>query len=211
MTQDTPARILDDVRRVKAVSILRTAALTVASGLVLLLTLSPLPASAHDEMIEATPSQGASLGPDDPPYAASRFSGNIFPEAAFVSVVDPSGADVSVGEAVVAGDTVSREFKPGAPGTYTASYRVTSSDGHPIDGSVNFTYNGPGPSDPSPDTPSDATPGATDGSGESDDASSSADATTDRDYSTVAIIVVATAVLVIGTAVAISTLRRRRR
>ncbi len=192
--------VLDDVRRVKTVSTLRAAALTVASGLVLLMTLSPLPASAHDEMIEATPSQGAALGADDPQFAAFRFSGEIFPEAAFVSVVDPSGADVSVGEATVAGDTVSREFAATAPGTYTASYRVTSSDGHPIEGSVNFTYDGPGAGDPSPDTAEergeDATP---------------ADPENDRDYTTVAIIVVATAVLVVGTAVAISTLRRRRR
>ncbi len=187
-------------RRVKTVSTLRAAALTVASGLVLLLTLSPLPASAHDEMIEATPSQGAALGPDDPQFAAFRFSGEIFPEAAFVSVVDPSGADVSVGEATVAGDTVSREFAATTSGTYTASYRVTSSDGHPIEGSVNFTYDGPAASDPSPDTAEQ---------GGDDD--TPADPETDRDYTTVAIVVVAIAVLVVGTAVAISTLRRRRR
>lgn len=200
MTPDTRAPILDDFRRVKCVSTLRTAALTVASGFVLLLTLSPLPASAHDEMIEATPSQGAALGPDDPQFAAFRFSNEIFPEAAFVSVVDPSGADVSVGEPTVAGDTVSREFKAGAPGTYTASYRVTSSDGHPIEGSINFTYDGPGAGDPSPDT-------AEDRGGDA----SLADPDADRDYTTVAIVVIATAVLVVGTAVGISTLRRRRR
>ena len=181
-------------------STLRAAALTVVSGLVLLLALSPLPASAHDEMIEATPSQGAALDADDPQFAAFRFSGEIFPEAAFVSVVDPTGADVSVGEATVAGDTVSREFDASAPGTYTASYRVTSSDGHPIEGSVNFTYDGPAAGEPSPDTAEergeDVTP---------------ADPESERDYTTVAIIVVATAVLVVGTAVAISTLRRRRR
>ena len=184
----------------KTVSNLRAAALTVASGFLLLLVLSPLPASAHDEMIEATPSQGAALDADDPQFAAFRFSGEIFPEAAFVSVVDPTGADVSVGEVTVAGDTVSREFDASAPGTYTASYRVTSSDGHPIEGSVNFTYDGPAAGEPSPDTAEergeDTTP---------------ADPTSERDYTTVAIIVVATAVLVVGTAVAISTLRRRRR
>lgn len=200
MTQDTCAPTLDDFRRVKCVSTLRAAALTVASGFLVLLVLSPLPASAHDEMIEATPSQGAALGPDDPQFAAFRFSGEIFPEAAFVSVVDPSGADVSVGEATVAGDTVSREFKAGAPGTYTASYRVTSSDGHPIEGSINFTYDGPGAGDPSPDTAEE--PG---------DDPSLTDPDADRDYTTVAIVVIATAVLVVGTAVVISTLRRRRR
>ncbi|MEG9227538.1 copper resistance CopC family protein [Aeromicrobium sp. Sec7.5] len=183
-------------------SILRTAALTVASGLVLLLTLSPLPASAHDEMIEATPSQGSALGPDDPPFAAFRFSGEIFPEAAFISVVDPSGADVSVGDPTVAGDTVSREFAADAPGTYTASYRVTSSDGHPIEGSVNFTYNGPAAGEPSPDTAEDQGTDVTPADPENE---------SDRDYTTVVIIVVATAVLVVGTAVAISMLRRRRR
>lgn len=172
--------------------------------LALVTVLSPTAASAHDTLLEASPADGAVLGPDDPQVASFRFSNDVFPTAAFVSITDPAGADVSSGDVVVAGDTVTRDFTATTIGTYTASYRVTSSDGHPIEGGVTFTWDGP-TAEPTVD-PSDV---PAEERGEA--AAGSPDEDGPRDSSTVALIAVAIAVLVVGTAVALSASRRRRR
>ncbi|GAA1733941.1 copper resistance CopC family protein [Aeromicrobium alkaliterrae] len=136
--------------------IARAAALVVCATLLL-----PLPASAHDALIESTPAAGAQVGAGDEGAVSFRFNNDVLATAAFIAVLDPQGADVSSADVVIAGDTVSRTYTPSTAGTYTASYRVTSSDGHPIEGSITFTHEG------RPDTES-AAPDASD-RGESDE------------------------------------------
>ncbi|WP_229054360.1 copper resistance CopC family protein [Aeromicrobium sp. Leaf350] len=180
--------------------------LMAVSLLALLTVLSPMPASAHDTLVEASPAEGSVLGAGDPQVASFRFNNTIFETAAFVAVLDPAGADVSTGEAIVVDDTVTREFAATTPGTYTASYRVTSSDGHPIEGTVSFTWDGPATASPTPgDVPTDDT------ADERAEAAPGSATEEGRSTGTVALITAAIAVLVVGTAVAISAARRRRR
>jgi methionine-rich copper-binding protein CopC len=187
----TPIRDLRSVLLVPAVMV----------GLLTAMVLTAAPASAHDSLLESTPAEGAVVGVDGPKEASFRFNNEIFTEAAFIAVLDPSGTDVSTGEALVSGDTVSRGYAVTGPGTYTASYRVTSSDGHPIEGSVTFTYDGPAPATEDPaDERAEAEPSL----------DAQTDASEPRNYTAVALTVVALAVLVVGTAVGLNVLRRRR-
>ena len=104
--------------------------------------LLPVPANAHDALIESTPVAGAQVDWHEEAAVSFRFNNEILETAAFIAVLDPEGIEVSTAAAVIAGDTVSRAYMPTTAGTYTASYRVTSSDGHPIDGSITFVHEG---------------------------------------------------------------------
>ena len=104
--------------------------------------LLPVPANAHDALIESTPVEGAQVDWHEEAAVSFRFNNEILETAAFIAVLDPAGIEVSTADAVIAGDTVSRAYMPTTAGTYTASYRVTSSDGHPIDGSITFVHEG---------------------------------------------------------------------
>lgn len=94
-------------------------------------------AQAHSELVSSTPSDGDSLS-EIPTEIVLEFNENIQEIGNEIVVVDPEGTPVADGEMVVDGPTVTQPISVGASGEYTVTWRVVSSDGHPISGE--FTY-----------------------------------------------------------------------
>jgi hypothetical protein len=114
------------------------AALGLVVTVLLLLGLAPA-ASAHDYLVSSTPGEGEQV--DVPPTeVALSFNTSVGQQFAQVAVVDADGTTYQVGEPLVDGPTVTQQVTALAPGRdYSISYRVVSSDGHPIGGTVGFT------------------------------------------------------------------------
>lgn len=125
------------------------AALGLVATLMLLLGLAPA-ASAHDYLVSSTPEQGAQV--DSPPTeVALGFNTSVGQQFAQVAVVDTDGTTYQVGAPVVEGPTVTQQVSGLARGReYTISYRVVSSDGHPIGGTVEFAVAADGGADEQP-------------------------------------------------------------
>ncbi|KNY07466.1 copper resistance CopC family protein [Microbacterium sp. GCS4] len=102
------------------------------------------PASAHDQLVSSTPSDGEQLAAA-PTSVTMTFSGELLvlddsAAGAVVLVVDESGADWSAGSVTVSGSTVTAELRPDMPvAGYQVRWQVVSEDGHPISGVIPFT------------------------------------------------------------------------
>ncbi|MGH3586889.1 MAG: copper resistance CopC family protein [Pseudonocardia sp.] len=140
-----------------------TVLLAVALGPVLGLAVAQ-PASAHDRLVSSDPADGARL--DEPPSTITLvFSAEVLEAGAQVAVTTPDGtvpAQVSVD-----GDEATATLPDDLPGDlpggdWTVTWRVVSSDGHPIEGELEYTVAGTSPSPTSsptsspPPTPSSA-------------------------------------------------------
>ncbi len=114
----------------------------VATGLtVAALALITGPAAlAHDQLVSTDPADGAVL--DAPPdHIGLRFSDDVLDISTTLLVTGPTG-EVPV-TANVAGRDVTAELPAGlTSGAYQVTWRVVSSDGHPVQGSFAFTING---------------------------------------------------------------------
>lgn len=108
-------------------------------GLITLLTCAgAIPARAHDQLLGSDPADGAIL--DTPPGAITlTFSAEILPVAPTVRVQDAAGAVVVDADPFVAGAVVTQPMPTVPPGAYTVTWRVVSTDGHPIEGTFAFT------------------------------------------------------------------------
>ncbi|RXZ68751.1 copper resistance CopC family protein [Agromyces albus] len=127
---DAPA---DRARRLRAL-VLAGAALTAAALFALADT---SPALAHDELIGSSPEQGEVL--DASPEAIGlSFSNDIIEVGTTVVVVDHHGEEISVEEPVIAGSEVTVELPADLSGDYQVRWRAVSSDGHPIEGTIDF-------------------------------------------------------------------------
>jgi hypothetical protein len=131
-----------------------------APVLLLLLVLVPAPlAQAHDSLVSSTPQAGQVLA-TAPAEVSLTFSATIGQEFAQVAVVDSTGAAYQDGAPVVDGPLVTQALLPmPADAEITISYRVVSSDGHPIGGTVPFTV---APAGADPATAGGATDAQTD-------------------------------------------------
>ena len=125
-----------------------------------------LPASAHSRLVSSSPADRASV-PTSPTEIVLTFNEDINPEFVTVRVTDGEGGDVLGSDPAVAGPKVTVPVPaPIAAGSYKITYRVVSSDSHPISGSTAFTVAGdplasPSPSAASPrDSPSAPAPAA---------------------------------------------------
>ncbi|MCZ2825964.1 MULTISPECIES: copper resistance CopC family protein [unclassified Modestobacter] len=106
---------------------------------VLLLGIGAPPARAHDALVRSSPSAGAAV-PTAPSSVELDFSGTPLPLGTEVLVLGPDGAVVSTGAAAIQDTTVVQPLSAGLPaGSYTVQWRSTSSDGHPLTGSWDFT------------------------------------------------------------------------
>ncbi|MGO1850708.1 copper resistance CopC family protein [Microbacterium sp.] len=127
------------------------------------------PASAHDQLVSSTPSDGEQLAAA-PSEISMTFSGELIVldssmTGAVVLVVDEAGTDWADGDVTVSADTVTADLKPGMPvAGYQVRWQVVSEDGHPISGVIPFTIG-------------DAEPMPIAGMGDSVDASSTGEAT----------------------------------
>lgn len=116
-------------------------------------------ASAHDELESAVPADGATLTAA-PKGITLTFSDAVTQLGTAVVVTDPGAERVDTGKPRVDGVTVTQALEPlTVPGLYSVAFRVVSSDGHPITGTLTFTLALPAPSaSPTPTPTPSATP-----------------------------------------------------
>lgn len=119
------------------------------------LSLVAVPAAvAHDQLVASTPADGGTVS--TPLTSVELVFSNAIPgEFVQVAVTDAAGTAYQDGAPQTVGDTVTQAVQQLPDGAYTIAYRVVSSDGHPIDGTVEFTVAGAGSAAPA-QTPSSA-------------------------------------------------------
>lgn len=125
----------------------RTARLLAQAAVALLALLVPITAApaalAHDVLATSDPADGDVLA-TTPDKVTLVFSGEVRTLGTKIVVKGPDG-EVQEGEPSVDRYVVTQALKPGSPaGSYTITWRVTSSDGHPISGTISFTSQGAG-------------------------------------------------------------------
>jgi methionine-rich copper-binding protein CopC len=101
-------------------------------------------ASAHDALESSTPAAGEVVTVD-PTVVALTYSDELLTlgddtSAFAIQVTDASGGFHENGCVTVDGLVASTGVALGEPGTYTATWQVVSSDGHPTSGSYTFDY-----------------------------------------------------------------------
>ena len=147
-------------------------AVTTATVFVLSVTMAPT-ASAHADLQVSTPEDGESLD-IAPEEIRLTFSEELFEELVEISILDAAGdlySTIEVEQTPPPGTDVIFPWPTQAPpGEYSIAYRVVSADGHPVTGTISFSYAAtaaepstpePSPSDTAPQpTPSDSTPSA---------------------------------------------------
>lgn len=114
-------------------------------------------AQAHSELVSSDPADGATL--DAPPASVSfTFNEDLLPDFVRLIATDPAGTTGDLPVSSVEGPTVTADWPAeAAGGQWTVSYRVVSQDGHPIEGGITFSYDGPAPTSSGP-APTSASP-----------------------------------------------------
>ncbi|WP_115787130.1 copper resistance CopC family protein [Arthrobacter silvisoli] len=163
------------------------------------------PASAHDKAESSSPADGSTVA-TVPDSVSVTFNNRPLALGASIAVFDASGKDWADGPVEMVDTVVSQKLLPGAPaGKYTVEWRVASSDGHPINGTVTFTARagsttpggGTGSSSPSSGASAGAVPSAgTVAPGSSTTPEKTPDASEPFPWSIVGFAVVALALLV---------------
>lgn len=132
----------------------------ILAGLLALITalFTAAPASAHDVITGSDPAEGATLS-TAPVRVSVTFDETPNSGFSTLTVVGPDGTQYQQG-ATTTDDRVASVAVGRLPaaGVYEIGYRIVSSDGHPVTGSVSFTLATPSPApaaDP-PVAPSDA-------------------------------------------------------
>lgn len=187
------------------------------AALALATTIALAPAaSAHDELTGTTPKNGTTLT-SAPKSLDLTFAEKPLAVGNQISVKSPDGSTANITPSVD-GSTVSAPFTSHGNGAYTVTWRVVSSDGHPISGSYGFTLKGVASSTSSASTMSSA--------GSSAPASPRATATTtfdapapapstqaheDADGSSAWGVIAAAALVVVAVIAAVAFMARRRK
>lgn len=115
----------------------RASAVLVAAGALVLGV--PSTALAHDGLVSTSPTAGSTVA-EAPDSLDLTFAGEPLPLGTLVAVTGPDGAPVSSGDAEIRGTTVVQPIDDAAEaGTYRVEWRSTSSDGHPLSGTFDFT------------------------------------------------------------------------
>jgi methionine-rich copper-binding protein CopC len=136
---------------------IRRALIASAGLLVLLLGGTALagPASAHSRLIGSDPANNASLAVG-PQRITLTFNEAVQSDYAVLNVVGPDEKHYwQQGDPEVTGDHMSVAVRPlGPAGKYTVNWRVTSADGHPVQGKLSFTLTQAGTGTPGPEVSS---------------------------------------------------------
>ncbi|MGK5520975.1 copper resistance CopC/CopD family protein [Micromonospora sp. URMC 107] len=135
-----------------------TARLIATAGLlvtvVALLTAPAGPASAHAVLVSSSPIASAVVS-NGPAEVVLTFSESVRKVPGKIRVIAPDGSRADRGEPTFEGTVVTVPVDPaGARGTYLVSYRVISTDSHPVSGA--FTYSVGAPSTPPVDSGDDS-------------------------------------------------------
>lgn len=96
-------------------------------------------AHAHSDLVSSSPADGEALA-SAPANVALQFNEEISAAGLQVVAQGPDGP-VTLGTPIIEGASVITPWPADAPGgSYRVAYRVVSADGHPIDGSIGFSY-----------------------------------------------------------------------
>ena len=122
-------------REREVMSARKLAAVLALAGALVLAVASP--ASAHAELAGTDPAPGQVL--DAPPEVLTlRFTGNVDASLGAVKVFNSDSDRVDDGDVEVSGRVVRARLPELRDGSYIVTWRVTSSDAHPIEGSFTF-------------------------------------------------------------------------
>lgn len=114
--------------------------LAVCSALLLAVMLAlPAPAQAHDTLLSTDPEDGATLetSPEDITFT---FSADILEVSPLVRITDEDGTELAEIVPTIDGPTATATLPEPLPaGTHSIQWRVVSSDGHPIEGTLTLT------------------------------------------------------------------------
>ena len=147
------------------VDVHRNIALAATTAMVFLLSVLMAPtASAHTDLQVSTPEDGESLE-IAPEEIRLTFSEELFEELVEISILDATGdlySTIEVEQTPPPGTDVIFPWPTQAPpGEYSIAYRVVSADGHPVTGTVSFSYAATAP-EPSALEPSTLEPSSSD-------------------------------------------------
>ncbi len=116
--------------------------LTLLVGIFALGLLSMPPAGAHSSIVSSSPASDETLMSlpnrvqitfDEPLMVMGSAKTNV------LQVLDTKGEQIDTGNSTTSGSVLSVDITDqGQTGTFTVSFRVVSSDGHPAEGSYNF-------------------------------------------------------------------------
>lgn len=114
--------------------------LALCSALLLAVLIAlPAPAQAHDTLLESDPADGATLE-TSPEAITLTFSSDILDVSPLVRISDESGEQLAEITPTVDGPVATATLTEPLPaGTYTVQWRVVSGDGHPIEGTFTTT------------------------------------------------------------------------
>ncbi|WP_197522230.1 copper resistance CopC family protein [Occultella aeris] len=114
-----------------------------AVALFLGLTLHASAAQAHDVLLSSAPADGETLSAA-PTEVRLAFNNDILDLNAAIVLTDAEGTVLTEEAPVVDGTEVALPLPDGVPaGVWTVTWRVVSSDGHPISGAYEFTVDAP--------------------------------------------------------------------
>lgn len=115
----------------------RSTRILVPSALALAAVVSAPAASAHDALTGTSP--GANTTIDKAPQSLLlTFNEDVLKVGGQIAVKGPDGKTVTKAPTTT-GNRVSVPFEPSGNGTYAVTWRITSSDGHPVSGQYSFT------------------------------------------------------------------------
>ncbi|WP_165962649.1 copper resistance CopC family protein [Occultella glacieicola] len=130
---------------------------TIAVAGLLGLTLHVSAAQAHDTLVSSAPAEGETLTVA-PTEVRLTFNNEILDLNAAIVLTDPDGAVLTEEPPVVDGADVALPVPDGVPaGVWTVTWRVVSSDGHPISGTYDFTVDTPAEATTTPAQPTETT------------------------------------------------------
>ena len=114
--------------------------LALCSALLLAVMLAlPAPAQAHDTLLSTDPEDGATLetSPEDITFT---FSADILEVSPLVRITDEDGTELAEIVPTIDGPTATATLPEPLPaGTHSIQWRVVSSNGHPIEGTLTLT------------------------------------------------------------------------
>ena len=97
------------------------------------------PAFAHDELVASDPAADSTVA-QLPEEVALTFSGVLIDEPGVnvVSVTDAAGTELADGAPTLDGTKITQTLSGDSQGPMTVTWRVVSSDGHPVSGEFSF-------------------------------------------------------------------------
>ena len=158
--------MLRSISGVSARPISRLAAVLVALPLVLVALVigTALAASAHNTLISSDPKDGTTVA-EPPAQLTLTFNDDILAVGSAMQVTGPDGT-VDLDAPTVDGPRLVQQLPDGLPaGGYEVVWRVTSADGHPIDGTLRFTASAGAAATPATPAPTSSAAGAPSTSG----------------------------------------------